>query len=92
MKNEFVLEVYDALLGQFPPGYPVPGIENAFAEGAKCQKLYDQVYDAQRRLEERLGVEPYDKDIECIVSCMQDIQNELCYLMYCYGAKFGMRE
>lgn len=92
MKNQFILDVYDALQGYLPEGDPVPGIENAFADGQLCAEWYAQVYDAERRLEERLGVEPYDKDIECIVSCMQDIQNELCYLMYCYGAKFGMRE
>ena len=92
MKKQFILEVYAALQGYLPEGKPVQGIENAFADGKLCTELYAQVYNAERRLEERLGVEAYDEDVECIVSCMQDIQDELCYLMYCYGAKFGIRE
>lgn len=91
-RNCFMEDVYDAMHGDYAPGYPTRGIEDAFAIGEKCQRLYAQVYDAERRLEERLGVDPYDKDVECIIRCMTDIQEELCYRMYCYGARFGMRE
>lgn len=78
--------------GIFESDVLIPGVEHAFAAGGKCEKLYAQVYDAQRRLEDRLGVEPYDKDVECIIRCMTAIQEELCYRMYYYGAKFGMRD
>ena len=67
----------------------VPGVENLFEEGKKCALLYKEVYDAQRRLEKRLGVEMYDKDVETIIAALTDIQKELRFKMYLYGAKFG---
>ena len=56
--DETVIEfVYDAMQGEYMDSTP-PTIENAFAEGAECARLYRLVYDAERRLEERLGVKP----------------------------------
>lgn len=92
MDNTFMQEVYDTLNGDMLPGDGVPGVENLFATGAKCEMLYGQVYDAERRLEERLGVEPYDDDVELIICKTTEIQEEMCRRMYYYGAKFGMRE
>ena len=92
MDNEFMQDVYDTLNGDMLPGCEVPGVENLFADGATCELLYRDIYDAERRLEERLGVEPYDDDVEMIVSKMFDIVEEMCRHMYYYGAKFGMRE
>lgn len=86
--NDFVEEVYAALNGYCR----MDGVENAFTKGSKCEKLYGQVYDAQRRLEKRLGVEPYDEDVEMIISALMDIQTELCDKMYDYGAKFGLKD
>lgn len=92
MRNSFIWKVYETLNGEESPAFRIPGVENAFSEGKKCALLYEQVYDAQRRLEERLGVEPYDRDVETIITALTDIQMELCYKMYCYGAKFGLRD
>jgi len=92
MENEFIENVYDTLNGETEPAFQVPGVVNAFAEGSECELLYGKVYDAQRRLEVRLGVEPYDRDVEEIISSLQAIQRELCFQMYYYGAKFGMQE
>ena len=92
VRGSFVNDVYESMQGSFESDFLVPGVEHAFATGEKCERLYGQVYDAQRRLEERLGVEPYDLDVECIISSLLDIQEELCYRMYYYGAKFGMRD
>lgn len=92
MDNEFMQDVYDTLNGEMLPGRGVPGVENLFALGAKCELLYGEVYDAERRLEERLGVDAYDDDVELIICKLTDIQREMCYRMYYYGAKFGMRD
>ena len=92
MNNTFMQAVYDTLNGDMLPGQGVPGVENLFAEGSKCELLYGEVYDAERRLEERLGVEPYDDDVELIICKLTEIQEEMCRHMYYNGAKFGMRE
>ncbi len=92
MKNAFITDVYNTLQGQLQPAYQISGVENAFAPGEKCDLLYSRVYDAQRRLERRLGAQEYDADVEIIIDSLTQIQKELCYRMYCYGAKFGIRE
>lgn len=92
MDNDFVEEVYATLNGNMLPETAIPGVENLFAPGTVCEALYDEVYDAQRRLEQRLGVDPYDDDVEKIISNLQDIQWHMCQRMYYYGAKFGMKE
>lgn len=92
MNYQFVEDVYETLQGETSPGFMVPGVENAFDEGKKCALLYKEVYDAQRRLEARLDVEPYDEDVEKIITSLLDIQKELCFKMYAYGAKFGHRK
>ena len=89
MKNEFIQEVYDTLNGAFSSEDGVPGVVNLFALGEKCELLYRDVYDAQRRLEKRLDVDSYDADVELIINRLTEIQQEMCYHMYCYGAKFG---
>ena len=92
MDNTFIEEVYETLNGNMLPETAVPGVENLFVPGSACEVLYSQVYDAERRLEKRLGVEPYDDDVEQIISNLQDIQWLMCQRMYYYGAKFGLRE
>ena len=92
IKGSFIQDVYESMQGMFESDMSVPGVEHAFALGEKCERLYGQVYDAERRLEERLGVGPHDEDVECIISSLTDIQEELCYRMYIYGARFGMRD
>lgn len=88
MDKEMIEFVYEAMQGEYLDTMP-PRIENAFAEGAECSQLYERVYDAERRLEARLGVKIYDKDVECIINAMSDIQRHLCFKMYEYGAMFG---
>lgn len=92
VRGSFIQDVYDSMQAIHESGVLVPGVEPAFALGEKCLQLYDQVYDAERRLEERLGVPMHDEDVECIISSLLDIQEELCYRMYYYGAKYGLRD
>ncbi len=89
MNDQFIEDVYETLQGETAPGFVVPGVENLFDEGKKCALLYKEVYDAQRRIEERLDVEPYDEDVEKIITALLGIQREMCFKMYAYGARFG---
>ena len=69
--------------------YRMPGVENAFEEGSFCAMCYHDIWEAYGRLRDRLGVEDEDKDVEIIISVMEDVQRELCCRMYHYGAMFG---
>lgn len=69
--------------------FHMPGVENAFQDG-KCAQMQKLIYDTSRRLCERLGVQDEDRDIETILFAFEEIQEELCYRMYRYGAKFGL--
>lgn len=92
VKDSFVADVCASMQAVFEEDILVPEVPSAFFEGSICERLYSQVYDAERRLEERLGVPMHDEDVECIIRSLLDIQEELCFRMYYYGAKFGMRE
>ena len=72
---------YDLKQVQFPESKIV---EDEFAEGKPCAELYRRVYEANRRLCQRLGVDE-DKDVETIINCMNDISCILAMKMYDYG-------
>lgn len=79
-------KVYLSMLGELLE--PMSGVKNAFAPGQPCDVLYQQIYDANRRLCQRLGVEE-DADVECIVDCFFEITRELCLRMYRMGTELG---
>lgn len=81
--------VYESLAGLLAERYRVPGIENAFAEGAPCQLLYRDILLAYERLRQRLGAEEEDADIENIINSFLEIDRILCMKMYELGAKHG---
>ena len=70
----------------------MPGVENAFSGDSYCIKRYGHMLRAYERLCERLGTGEDDADVEVIINAFMDIQQELCYRMYRYGAQFGMGE
>ena len=74
MKDQFGDEVYDTLRGIRIPGAEVEGVENLFALGTKCERLYGQMLDAYERLCVRLGVEEEDADVEIIISSLLGIE------------------
>lgn len=90
MNQDFITNVYDSLQGLLVT--PVPGVENAFEEGSVCDRSYSRMLEAYERLRRRLRVQNEDADVETIISSLQDITDELCRLMYEYGAKFGNQE
>lgn len=79
---ELMIGLYDLKQVQFPESKIV---EDEYAEGKPCDELYRCVYEANRRLCERLGVDE-DKDVETIINCMNDISRILSMKMYDYGA------
>lgn len=78
--------IYESMMGNLVK--PIRGIENAFASGTHCEQLYDEIYMANRRICERLGVEE-DTDVELIVSNFLELNRELCIRMFGYGTRFG---
>lgn len=72
--------------------YPYPAgqiVENEYAPGKECEKLYEEVYDANRRICERLGVDE-DEDVATILNCMDEICRMLAYKMFDYGVRKDM--
>ena len=79
--------VYQTLTDALPEPYQVPGVENAFAEGAPCAVLYRQIYQANQRLCARLGQTDSDPDVETIIDSFLEINKYLCLKMYQYGQR-----
>ncbi len=83
-------EVYFTLLGEACE--PVPGVENAFADGSVCDKCYSEMLDAYARIRDRLGAQEEDADVEIIINSLRRITDEMCYRMFYYGAQLGSKE
>ena len=60
-------------------------VENEFADGKECNELYEKVYEAKRRICDRLKADE-DADVEIIVGNMFAIARILSMKMYDYGA------
>jgi hypothetical protein len=87
MNNQLIDKIYDLLTGECSPTANDPVVENMFAEGRTCEELYNDVYEANLRLCERLGVQE-DEDIELIVTSLLRISKLLGKKMFQYGAKY----
>lgn len=62
-------------------------VADEYAAGSKCDQLYEEAYEANRRICQRLGVEE-DRDVEIIIRNLLDIGKHLSMKMYDYGAYF----
>lgn len=62
------------------------GVENAFADGAICDRCYSEMLDAYARLCDQLGVQDEDADMEIIIIALRTITDEICFLMFTYCA------
>ena len=92
MKFSFVEDVFYTMCGELQQDSCIPGVEDAFAEGALCDRAYNDLSDAYERLRQRLQVEDEDSDVEQIIHAGMEITRELCFRMYEYGAKFAGRQ
>lgn len=81
--------VYLTLTGELRGEYVIPGVENAFADGFRCEELYRQIYEANQRLCARLGKIDEDADVERIISNFLEMNRILCLEMYRYGQIHG---
>lgn len=88
MKKELWELVYETLTCHVLEPWRIPGVIDAFADDAYCMQRYRVMRDAYDRLCDRLGVIDEDEDVECIIQCYMDIQQELCRLMFQYGQQF----
>lgn len=83
--------IYDLMNGQIDlEKYPAQEsniVKNEFEKGMPCDVCYEQVYEANKRLCERLGVEE-DKDVELIVNNLLQIAKYQAMKMYDYGKLF----
>lgn len=88
---KLVENVYEAVLGEYADeaDYVIQNvrIENEFEEGKPCSEAYKQVYAANRRLCERLGVDE-DPDVEMIIDSMFAITRAVGEKMFEYGAVY----
>lgn len=95
--SEFKQLVYDLMNGSIDlKEFPIKEsryIADEYGEGKYCEEKYQQIYNANRRLCERLKIPGgEDDDVECIISGLLDIQKHLCMKMYEYGRLFALME
>lgn len=90
--KEFKQRIYNLMIDSLDlDNYPVEEskiVENEFTEGKLCDKAYSEIFEANRRLCKKLGVEE-DEDIETIIENFDRIAEHLCMRMYEYGCKFS---
>ena len=96
-KEEFVQLVYDLVCGSLDleaePVEESKYVGSEYEPGMFCEKAYNELYEANQRLCERVGAsDGEDEDVECIISNMMDIQEHLCKKMFEYGWKFAQME
>lgn len=89
MDYSSVSDIYDTLQGVMEPYAQIQGVKDAFAPGTVRSHRYEEITAAYERLRNRLGVTDEDLDVEIIINSFMDIQKELCFKMYAYGAQFG---
>lgn len=86
---KLVENVHEAVCGEYADeaDYVIQNvqIQNEFEEGKTCSEAYKRVYDANRRLCERLGVDE-DPDVELIIDSMFEITRTVGEKMFEYGA------
>ena len=89
MEEALIRIVYDTVAGYVTGPSALPGVENAFAPGAKCERLYDELYDL---LATRFDPDNDDDApvLEQILSHMDGIQKELCFRMFRLGMRFAL--
>ena len=90
MRQDYMEWAYETMACGLMEAYRMPGVENAFSGDDYCLERYGDVLEAYGSLCQRLGTGEDDTDVERIINAFLDIQRELCYRMYRYGARFGM--
>lgn len=88
----FKQRIFDLMNGSLDlESYPVAEselVKNEFEKGGVCERLYREVYDANRRICEKLHVEE-DPDVELIIRNLLEIGEYQSMKMYDYGRIFS---
>lgn len=89
---EFINLVYDLMIGAIDPEKHPAGelekIKDLFQSGSRCDRLYEQAYQAKCRLFDRLHSDE-DPDVTCIFENLMSIAEEFSKNMFYYGAYFA---
>lgn len=86
MRKEMIYDKMNGFLAEELASMPEwDAIEDEFAEGKECCRIYEDVYQAKQSLCARLG-KAEDRDVEVILSGMERIARLLSMRMYEYGA------
>lgn len=87
----FKQRIFDLMNGSLDlESYPVSEseiVKNEFEKGKICERLYREVYDANRRICEKLKVEE-DSDVELIIRNLLELGEYQSMKMYDYGRIF----
>lgn len=86
MEDKIAQAVYDRLLGHLALQMGTLEVEDLFADGAQGDQLYEQIYEANLRLCQKLGVQE-DGDVQCIIDRFWDITALVGEKMFEYGRK-----
>ena len=88
MEDKIAEMVYDRLLGHNLLTVDAHGVENLFEDGSRCDELYQEIYEANLRICQRLGVEE-DRDVQEIIDAFWEITRLVGEKMYHYGKLSG---
>lgn len=91
--EEFKEKIYGLMNGDYNleefPMEESKFVENEFEDGKYCEVLYEQMYEAYKRLCIRLGnSDSEDSDVELIITSLLDIGKYQSLKMYDYGILF----
>ena len=92
--EEFKEIIYNLMIGAFDlEHYPIEEsqyVSNEYEEEKFCYKAYQEIYNANCHICERLGVDiDEDNDVELIINNLLDIGKYLSMKMYDYGVFFS---
>ena len=91
MLDPLMERVYETLAVGLIPEYRIPGVVYAYEEGDICLGYLADMREAYDRLCKRLCETDDDADVEAVICALLNIQRELCYRMYQYGAQFSTK-
>lgn len=86
MEDKIAQAVYDRLLGHLVLQMGTLDVEDLFADGAPGDVLYEQIYEANLRLCQKLGVQE-DEDLQSIIDHFWDLNALIGEKMFHYGRK-----
>lgn len=89
--DQLTENVYLTVTGLIEEASAVPGVNDLFAPGAKCDPLYEQVRAVYDRLCCRLAVGTEDRDLDELLSLTDKICQLVAYEMFRCGTQFSSR-